>query len=175
MEATIPGLNRTGATASPQGTQAMTDAVNELTPPVPIDTGAMEAERLLYINESETVGSIPPPQGIAGGVKSGLAALKGGSPGVFMDKIGERIAFERGGVRLYEALIAKYQAATQAAGDVLPRAGVTPTSCRPAPPSSTTARPSTNCSTPMGPTRRSRPSCTRSRSPAASTRRTTTT
>ncbi len=45
MQATVPGLNRTGATASPEGTQAMTDAVNELMPPVPIDTGAMEAER----------------------------------------------------------------------------------------------------------------------------------
>jgi rubrerythrin len=119
MEATLLGLNRTGATASPQGTQAMTDAVNELTPPVPIDTAAMEAERLLYINESETVGSIPPPVGISGAVKTGLATLKGGSPGIFMDKLGERLAFERSGVRLYEALIAKYQAAAQQAGEVL--------------------------------------------------------
>ena len=122
MEATSLGLNRTGATASPQGTQAMTDASNELTPQVPIDTGAMEAERLLYINESETVGSIPPPVGVSGAVKTGLAALKGGSPGVLMDKVGERLAYERTGVRLYEALIAKYQAATLQSGEVLVRA-----------------------------------------------------
>lgn len=122
MEATLPGLNRTGATASPQGTQAMTDAVNELKPPVPVDTGAMEAERLLYINESETVGSIPPPVGISGTVKTGMARLKGGNPSIFMDKLGERLAFERGGVRLYEALIAKYQAAAQLSGEVLPPA-----------------------------------------------------
>ena len=121
MQATLPGLNRTGATASPQGTQAMTAAVNELMPPVPIDTGAMEAERLLYINESETVGSIPPPQGFDGAVKNGMARLKGGNPGILMDKVGERIAFERGGVRLYEALLAKYEAASQS-GEVLPPA-----------------------------------------------------
>ena len=66
MQATLPGLNRTGATASPEGTQAMTDAVNELMPPVPIDTAGLEAERLLYIDASETVGSIPPPLGVDG-------------------------------------------------------------------------------------------------------------
>jgi hypothetical protein len=122
MQATVPGQNRTGATASPEGTQAMTDAVNELMPPVPIDTGAMEAERLLYIDESETVGSIPPPLGMDGMVKSGMARLKGANPSTLMDKIGERIAFERGGVRLYEALLAKYEAASRS-GDVLPPAG----------------------------------------------------
>lgn len=122
MQATLPGLNRTGATASPQGTQAMTDAVQEVMPPVPIDTGALEAERLLYIDQSDAVGSIPPPLGFDGMVKSGMARLKGAHPGVLMDKLGERIAFERTGVRLYEALLAKYEAATRRAGEVLPPA-----------------------------------------------------
>ena len=123
MQATLPGQNRTGATASPQGTQAMTAAVNELMPPVPIDTGAMEAERLLYIDQSDNVGSIPPPATMGGALRAGMARLKGGEPGVLMDKIGERIAFERGGTRLYEALLAKYQATTRVAGEVLPPAG----------------------------------------------------
>lgn len=123
MQATLTGQNRTGATASPQGTQAMTDAVNELTPPVPIDTAGLEAERLLYIDASDTVGSIPPPLGMDGMVKSGMARLKGANPSVLMDKVGERIAFERTGVRLYEALLAKYEAATRRGGDVLPPAG----------------------------------------------------
>jgi len=122
MEATLPGLNRTGAVTSPLRTKAMTDAVNELKPPVPVDTGAMEAERLLYINEAESVGSIPPPVGAGGLVKAGVSKLKGGHPSIFMDKIGERIAFERGGTRLYEALIAKYEASTQRAGQTLPNA-----------------------------------------------------
>ena len=123
MQATVPGLNRTGATASPEGTQAMTDAVNELTPPVPIDTGAMEAERLLYIDESETVGSIPPALDMGRMAAPGKSRRQDPNPPLLMDKVGERIAFERGGVRLYEALIAKYEAATRRSGDVLPPAG----------------------------------------------------
>lgn len=122
MQATLPGLNRTGATASAEGTQAMTDAVNERMPPVPIDTGAAEAERLQYIQDAEAVGSIPPPVGLDGKAKAALGMLKGGAPGLLMDKVGERLAFERTGVRLYEALLAKYDATTLRAGEVLPPA-----------------------------------------------------
>jgi rubrerythrin len=110
MEATVTGMNRTGAALSPLGVKAMTEAADELSPAVPIDTAAMDAERLAYINEADSVGSIPPPASLKGVVKTGVAKLKGGTPSVFMDKIGERIAFERGGTRLYEALIGKYQA-----------------------------------------------------------------
>jgi rubrerythrin len=110
MEATTLGMNRTGTATSPAGAQAMTEAADMLSPAVPIDTAAADAERLNYISESETVGSIPPPASMKGVVKAGVAKLKGGEPSVFMDKIGERIAFERAGTRLYEALITKYQA-----------------------------------------------------------------
>jgi rubrerythrin len=122
MEATTIGLNRTGAKLSPAGTQAMTDAVNELAPPGPIDTAASEAERLVYLNESESVGSIPPPASMKGVLKAGVAKMKGGQPSIFFDKIGERIAFERGGTRLYDALIVKYQAVEQLGQEMLPPA-----------------------------------------------------
>jgi ferritin-like protein len=122
MEATTIGMNRTGAKLSPAGTQAMTDAVNELTPPGPIDTAATEAERLVYINESESVGSVPPPASMKGVLKAGMAKMKGGQPSIFFDKIGERIAFERGGTRLYDALIVKYQAVERIGQEVLPPA-----------------------------------------------------
>jgi hypothetical protein len=89
---------------------------------VPIDTGAMEAERISYISEAEAVGSIPPPTSIKGVLKTGMAKLKGGQPSILMDKMGERIAFERSGTRLYEALIAKYQAIESLGGEVLPPA-----------------------------------------------------
>jgi rubrerythrin len=116
MEATVPGMNRTGAAISPAGTQAMTDAADQLSPAMPIDTTAMEADRMVYINDAESVGSIPPPLSVKGVVKTGVAKLKGSNPSIFMDKLGERIAFERTGVRLYEALITKYQAVTQVEG-----------------------------------------------------------
>lgn len=123
MEATTLGMNRTGAKVSPLGTQAMNDAVKELTPEVlPIDTAGIEAERITYINAAEAVGSIPPPASVKGVVTSGMAKLRGGQPSLLMDKLGERIAFERGGTRLYEALIAKHEAVDALGQEVLPRA-----------------------------------------------------
>jgi hypothetical protein len=113
MEATIAGLNRTGSKVSPENTQSMTDAAYELTPPMLIDTGASEADRIAYINASDPVGSIPLTG--EGAVKGG-SRLEGGPPDIFMDKLGERIAFERAGTRLYDALLTKYQA-LQRSGD----------------------------------------------------------
>jgi hypothetical protein len=119
MEATTIGMNRTGTAMSPVDVQAMTEAADALSPAMPIDTTAMEAERMTYINDAETVGSIPPPASMKGVLKAGMAKMKGGTPSVFMDKIGERIAFERAGTRLYEALIVKYQAVQGLGQEVL--------------------------------------------------------
>jgi rubrerythrin len=119
MEATTIGMNRTGAALSPIDVKAMTEAADTLSPAVPIDTGAADAERLAYINDAESVGSIPPPASMKGVLKTGMAKLKGGTPSVFMDKIGERIAFERGGTRLYDALLTKYQAVQGMGQEVL--------------------------------------------------------
>jgi ferritin-like protein len=122
MEATTTGMNRTGSKLSPAGTQAMLDAVSQLTPPQPIDTAAMEAERTNYIHAADAVGSVPLPGSVKGALKMGIAAVKGGQPTVLMDKLGERIAFERGGTRLYDALIAKYRALQENSDDILPPA-----------------------------------------------------
>jgi hypothetical protein len=119
MEATTIGMNRTGSAMSPVDTKAMNEAADALSPAVPIDTTAMDAERLTYINEAEAVGSIPPPASMKGMLKTGMAKLKGGAPSVFLDKIGERAAFERSGTRLYEALITKFQAVQALGQEVL--------------------------------------------------------
>lgn len=42
--------------------------------------------------------------------------LKGDSPHILLDKLGERLAFERTGARLYDALITKCEA--MLAGDI---------------------------------------------------------
>ena len=107
MEPTVSGPNRTGSTISLQNTSAMLDAASELTPPVPIDTSASEANRISYISESDAVGSIPPPEPIEDAEEASS---------IFLDKLGERIAFERGGTRLYDALLTKYQALQQLDG-----------------------------------------------------------
>lgn len=119
MQPTITGDNRTGAAASPKGALAMAEAVLRYSPPMPIDTTGAEDDRALYVVDAEPVGSIPPPVSINATLKTGVGKLMGDRPELLMDKIGERIAFERGGVRLYDALIAKYNA-TAGSGAALP-------------------------------------------------------
>ncbi len=121
MEATTLGLNRTGAAVSPIGTDEMLDAVDTLTPPGMIDTSEAEVFRMEYIAEANSVGSIPPPNTLKGVVKAGVSKMGGSHPSILMDKIGERLAFERGGTRLYDALITKYKA-LQDSGEELPPA-----------------------------------------------------
>src|SRR5574338_284903 len=53
------------------------------------------------------IGTVPPPASLAGTAKQALQAVRGKNVNVLMDKLGERLAFERTGVRLYDALIEK--------------------------------------------------------------------
>lgn len=52
---------------------------------------------------------VPIPGSTKGMVITGHSKLVGQSPEVLIDKLGERLAFECGGTRLYEALIAKVE------------------------------------------------------------------
>lgn len=121
MEPTTLGQNRTGAAINPKDISRMIEAADELSPQVPISTAPIEAERLRHIAEADTIGSIPPPASmLKGSVKKGVALLNGVSPSLFMDKVGERLAFERTGTRLYDALISKYMTLAEAGGEELP-------------------------------------------------------
>ena len=122
MKATSLGVNRTGAAVSPVGTKEMIEAAAQLTPFVEIDVQAAMTQRILYIEEADSLGSIAPPITLTGVVKTGFAKLQGGHPALLIDKIGERLAYERSGVRLYDALITKYEALVEAGADVLPPA-----------------------------------------------------
>ena len=121
MQPTTTGPNRTGSAVNPDDINRMLEAVDELSPQVPIDTGPIQAERLRYMAEADSIGSIPPPASLVkGSVKKGVAMLNGVSPTLFMDKVGERIAFERTGTRLYDALISKYLSLSEAGSEELP-------------------------------------------------------
>src|SRR4051812_33928686 len=102
MQPTTLGTNMTGASLAPAAIAAMTEATSEFTPFDVIDTTEMESKKLDFIQEADSVGSIPLPKTMKGLAKTGLAKLEGGQPGVFLDKLGERLAFERTGARLYE-------------------------------------------------------------------------
>jgi rubrerythrin len=100
------GMNRTGLVMSPGDTREM-QKNTELTHPAPGDEKAMASLRGDYIKNAEPMGSVPPPATVKGALKTGMQALTGKRPQVLMDKLGERLAFERTSVRLYETLISK--------------------------------------------------------------------
>jgi len=103
------------------GIASMLEAVEELSPLGPINTLLMDIERQRYIKESEAVGSIPPPLSTpksAGKRTKGKTATL--SMDLLLDKLGERIAFERTGTRLYGALITKYLALVNSGETGLP-------------------------------------------------------
>src|SRR5690606_38997449 len=64
-----------------------------------------------YIRESEPVGSVPMPGTLQGALTPGMKKATGHNPEIFLNKLGERLAYERSGVRLYEAVLTKCQAA----------------------------------------------------------------
>lgn len=99
------GPNRTGISVSPIDAKEMIAASAGDAPPslratlVPI--------RESYLEETGTVGSVPVPASVKGVLKTGASLLKGEHPAIFIDKLGERLAFERSGVRLYQAMLEK--------------------------------------------------------------------
>ncbi|RYZ68168.1 MAG: hypothetical protein EOP08_01165, partial [Proteobacteria bacterium] len=50
---------------------------------------------------------MPPPGTVTGLLKTGAAMLTGKRAQVLVDKLAERLAYERGGTRLYDAALAK--------------------------------------------------------------------
>ena len=106
------GFNRTGMGLAPLRSQEMLEGVESLQPAAALVDGArIEELRAELSRSAPPVGVMPPPPTIKGAAKAAVQALKGNAPLVFLDKLGERLAFERVGVRLYQALLAKFEAA----------------------------------------------------------------
>lgn len=104
--ATKMGSNRTGLQMSPLDAKRLLENTAMTTPPSG-GPDLLMALRGDYIDEAGVVGTVPPPGTVTGIVKSGAEMLTGDRPQVLIDKLGERLAFERGGTRLYDALLAK--------------------------------------------------------------------
>jgi rubrerythrin len=107
QNATKMGLNYTGVQMSPIDSEAMLKASQEVPPDVPGDERKLAVVRGEEVARADNVGSVPLPGSVKGMVKTALNKLTGVSPEMLIDKLGERLAFERTGVRLYEALLAK--------------------------------------------------------------------
>ena len=108
-DATDIGRNRTGVQTSPQLSKEMNDLVQPVSAET-ADASPLNEVRLLYIREADPLGSIPPPATIKGAVKTAAKLLQGERPQAFIDKLAERLAYERSGTRLYDAVIAKFMA-----------------------------------------------------------------
>ncbi len=107
-QATDLGMNRTGIGMAPRLSEAMIRDAEISIPTSGGDGRQIERLRREYVHNAPPIGSTPPPATVKGAAKAGMQMLKGQRPSVFLDKLGERLAFERTGTRLYEALIAKF-------------------------------------------------------------------
>jgi bacterioferritin (cytochrome b1) len=110
------GKNRTGMDMSPLDSGEMLQGSERAMPTSEGDEGTAAGIRAEYIREADPLGSVPAPGRVQGIVQTGVQALTGNRPQVLLDKLGERLAFERGGTRLYEALITKCLAAGDTQG-----------------------------------------------------------
>src|SRR5687767_8352139 len=100
------GMNRTGAQMSPLDVKDVAEFARARTGQ---SEAGMEEEGFVvdgyaavhrdYILEAEAVGSVPLPGTVRGMASAVLEKLKGDKPSVLIDKLGERLAFERTGVR----------------------------------------------------------------------------
>jgi len=104
------GTNRTGIQTSPRETKKMLTAEEKLQPVFTGDPADFVDIKVQSIAEADPLGSVPPPATVKGTLKSGMKKITGSNPQVFIDKLAERAAYERGGTRLYDALIVKFQA-----------------------------------------------------------------
>ncbi len=104
-------MNRTGIQTSPVESKRMVEGAEQLTPVegMPMD-GAGIRTRMMFAKEADNIGTVPPPGTLKGAAKTAFQTLKGNKPTVFLDQLGARLAFERTGTRLYDALLIKFEA-----------------------------------------------------------------
>lgn len=100
-------MNRTGTIISPLDSIKTIKGASELTRPTQGDCTEIGNNRILHMQEAEGIGSIAFPTSIKGVTEIMHEQIMTGNHAM-MDKLGERLVFERMGARLYEALITKY-------------------------------------------------------------------
>lgn len=104
------GKNRTGISLSPVDSQLLIQGAEDATPSMEGDESAISDARTAYAAEGTGIGTMPPPATMKGMAGTLVDAIKGKNANVFLDKLGERLAFERTGTRLYGALLSKFDA-----------------------------------------------------------------
>ena len=116
MKNEIPiGKNRTGVEMSPKHKRELEEGAEGTIPSTEGNGHRIAEIRAAYAEQAEPVGSLPPPASLKGAAAALGKRLKGEHMSVFLDKLGERLAFERTGTRLYDALLTKLAASEASA------------------------------------------------------------
>jgi len=106
------GMNRTGISTSPIDAKATIEGAQDcISPSLQTGEAVLTEARSEYTLEAPGLGSLPPPMTLKGAAHAILDRIKGDRLTVLLDKLGERLAFERSGTRLYEAFLQKLEAA----------------------------------------------------------------
>jgi hypothetical protein len=106
------GLNRTGLDMAPLSKDDMVRFAHAAAPSQAQAGGQAFAQaRRAFALQADAVGSVPVPMKLRGLTAAAVDALQGHRTAVLIDKLGERLAYERTSVRLYEALEVKARAA----------------------------------------------------------------
>jgi rubrerythrin len=95
------GPNKTGAMSARERGQEMLEGIEEFVPEPAGMTPNLAIELIEQASEDAPIGHVPPP--LEGEDTDSRLAL-------LMDKLGERLAFERTGVRLYQGVLDKLDA-----------------------------------------------------------------
>jgi hypothetical protein len=98
-------MNKTGVDMSPMDMKELLQGAGSEMPSSAGDEQALAAYRRRDLEEAEPIGTVPIPGSMKGAAKTGLQKLMGHQPEVLLDKLGGRLAFERTGTRLYDALL----------------------------------------------------------------------
>jgi rubrerythrin len=101
------GSNKTGIDMSPILSKQMIEGSKKLQLDGEDGYTNLTLLEQFYLDNDDPLGSVPMPGSVKGVVKSAAKMLTGHHPEVFLNKLGERLAFERSGVRIYEQLILK--------------------------------------------------------------------
>jgi len=106
---TPPGMNRTGIDLALLQGPRMRENAQLGGKQMEAETLGL-AERVRYMREADPLGKVPIPATFKGLANTLLQKIGGSRPEVLIDKLGERLAFERSGTRLYELLLARCEA-----------------------------------------------------------------
>jgi hypothetical protein len=110
MKIAFGGQNRTGVSRAPELAAEMIAAPKKFPPSSAGDASGIAKVRVDYARNADPIGTMPPADGVRGLAETALRTVSGRKPTLLLDKLGERMAFECAGTRLYEGLISKHDA-----------------------------------------------------------------